>query len=202
VALRVKGFTENETSREDVENGQKFGPDTRRMSSQSFLKYFFVWCCEPSLLEVFVILLVIQHDPHHISRFSRDMEFQCPLLGSLPLHARRLGAVVSHISRKTSEIPRISCTRPSTSLRVRLSLEERRMKSAEPTKLHRKSGVWGTRGLRQIEIQIDGVPDTPGTVMPGNSRVSLLRVSSAQALVIEKASTSALQTASLVTRRL
>jgi hypothetical protein len=30
---------------------------------------------------------------------------------------------------------------------VRLSLKESRMKSREPTKLHRKSGVWGTLRL-------------------------------------------------------
>jgi hypothetical protein len=32
--------------------------------------------------------------------------------------------VVSHISRKTSEIPRISCTQLRTTLRVRLSLRK------------------------------------------------------------------------------
>ena len=55
-------------------------------------------------------------------------------------------AVESHISRKTSEMPRISCTWHRTGLRVRLSLKERRIKFAEPTKLHRKSGIWGTQG--------------------------------------------------------
>jgi hypothetical protein len=55
--------------------------------------------------------------------------------------------VVSHISRKTSEIPRISCTQHRTRPRVRLSLKERRIKFTEPTKLHRKSGIWGTRDL-------------------------------------------------------
>src|ERR1700752_4097425 len=36
-------------------------------------------------------------------------------------------AVVSPISRKTSEMPRISCTRSKTSLRVPLSFKERRL---------------------------------------------------------------------------
>jgi hypothetical protein len=41
-------------------------------------------------------------------------------------------------------MPRISCTQLWTGPRVRLSFKERRMKFREPTKLHRKSGVWGT----------------------------------------------------------
>jgi len=35
-----------------------------------------------------------------------------------------LRTVVSHISRKTSEMPRISCTQPQTEPRVRLSLRK------------------------------------------------------------------------------
>ena len=41
-------------------------------------------------------------------------------------------SVVSHISRKTSEMPRISCTQRWTRPRVRLSLKERRMEFAKP----------------------------------------------------------------------
>jgi hypothetical protein len=62
-----------------------------------------------------------------------------------PAGGLRARPAVSHISRKTSEMPRISCTQLWTGPRVRLSFKERRMKFREPTKLHRKSGVWGTR---------------------------------------------------------
>jgi hypothetical protein len=106
VALRVKGFTENETSREDVENGQKFGPDTRRMSSQSFLKYFFVWCCEPSLLEVFVILLVIQHDPHHISRFFARYGIPMPTFGFFAPSRQTVGSGgIPHLAKNERDTP-------------------------------------------------------------------------------------------------
>jgi hypothetical protein len=49
----------------------------------------------------------------------------------------RWSAVVSHIS----PTPRISC-------RARLL---RAHEVAEPTKLHRKSGIWGTRGSWQMQ---------------------------------------------------
>jgi hypothetical protein len=66
------------------------------------------------------------------------------------LESLEKAVVVSHISRKTSEMPRISCTQHRTRLRVRLSLKERRLKFGEPTKLHRKSGMWGTRDLFRV----------------------------------------------------
>ena len=52
--------------------------------------------------------------------------------------------MASHISRNTSEMPRISCMEHWTRLRVRLSFEERRMKFAEPTEFYRKLGMWRT----------------------------------------------------------
>jgi hypothetical protein len=51
---------------------------------------------------------------------------------------------VSHISEKTSEMPEF-LIRSSGGPRVRLSFKERRRKFREPTKLPRKSEVWGTR---------------------------------------------------------
>jgi hypothetical protein len=46
-----------------------------------------------------------------------------------------------HLARRDTPI---SCKRRKQDQRVRLSFKERRMKIREPTKLHRKSGVWGT----------------------------------------------------------
>src|SRR5580658_9508511 len=57
----------------------------------------------------------------------------------------------SHISQKTSEMPRISCKWMKQDQRVRLSFKERRMKFREPTKPHRKSGVWGIRVRGYVE---------------------------------------------------
>jgi hypothetical protein len=54
---------------------------------------------------------------------------------------------VSHISRKTSEMPGISCTQLSTGTARAPFIKERRRKFREPTRLHRKSGMWGTRRL-------------------------------------------------------
>jgi hypothetical protein len=57
-----------------------------------------------------------------------------------------------HISRKTSEMPRLSCKWAKQGLCVRLSFKERRMKIREPTKPHRNRGYgapgvcgWGRR---------------------------------------------------------
>jgi hypothetical protein len=61
------------------------------------------------------------------------------------LHKKGLRSVVSLISRKTSEIPRISCTLSSDRTACAPFFKERRMKFGEATELHRKSGIWGTR---------------------------------------------------------
>ena len=53
-------------------------------------------------------------------------------------------AVVSHISRKTSETPNFLHAALERTACAPF-IKERRMKFREPTKLHRKSGVWGTR---------------------------------------------------------
>src|SRR5580658_10759225 len=64
----------------------------------------------------------------------------------------------SHISQKTSEMPRISCKWMKQDRRVRLSFKERRMKFREPTKPHRKSGVWCTRRSWAVErLRVRGV---------------------------------------------
>jgi hypothetical protein len=52
------------------------------------------------------------------------------LIFRLILGGERLRIAVSHISRKTSEMPRISCTRHWTMQRVRLSFKERRINLA------------------------------------------------------------------------
>ncbi len=57
--------------------------------------------------------------------------------------------MVSHISRKTSEIPNFLHAALGKT-RVRLSFRGKALKIAEPTKLYRKSGVWATRGLLQV----------------------------------------------------
>jgi hypothetical protein len=64
------------------------------------------------------------------------------LMGS---KVRRSKPVVSHISRKTSEMPRISCTQPSDTTVCAPFFKKRRIQCAEPTNLDRKSGMWGTR---------------------------------------------------------
>jgi hypothetical protein len=54
-----------------------------------------------------------------------------------------LRTVVSHISRKTSEIPEFPVRVSIQRQRVRLSLKESRMKFNEPSELHRKFGGMG-----------------------------------------------------------
>jgi pyruvate formate-lyase activating enzyme-like uncharacterized protein len=51
--------------------------------------------------------------------------------------------VESHISRKTSEMPRISCTRRQETVTCAAFIEESRMKFINANKLHRKSGGVG-----------------------------------------------------------
>jgi hypothetical protein len=63
------------------------------------------------------------------------------------LESLELTDVGSHISRKTSEMARISRTWHRTGLRARLSLKERRIEFAERINLDGKSGMWGTRDL-------------------------------------------------------
>jgi hypothetical protein len=68
-----------------------------------------------------------------------------------PLGFRLVGilgvrSVVSHISRKTSEIPRISCTLPWTRLRVRLSLRKGAWSLRNPPSLTGNRG-YGAPGL-------------------------------------------------------
>ncbi len=55
--------------------------------------------------------------------------------------------MVSHISRKTSEMPRISCTQRLDEAACAPFFKERRMKFEKPIRFHRKSGVWGTPGF-------------------------------------------------------
>src|SRR5277367_6809629 len=69
------------------------------------------------------------------------------LVGDLSVRSSLEGKpAVSHISRKTSEMPRISCTQLWKEPHAPF-IKERRMRFREPTKLHRKSRVWGTRRL-------------------------------------------------------
>jgi hypothetical protein len=53
-------------------------------------------------------------------------------------------AAVSHISRKTSEIPPSFLRAALDKTACAPFFKERRMEFVEPTKLHRKSGIWGT----------------------------------------------------------
>src|ERR1700730_15983832 len=62
------------------------------------------------------------------------------------LQGGRTGAVVSHISRKTSEIPRISCTQPWTRPRVRLSLRKGAWSAWNPL------SFTGNRGYRAPRV--------------------------------------------------
>src|SRR5271163_4113239 len=90
----------------------------------------------------------------HISRFLRDVggKFRvtrrsrvglpplgnCSALGGVPAHL-----LPSHISQKTRDTPNFlyaALDKPACAPFGK----ERRMRSAEPTKLHRKSGIWGT----------------------------------------------------------
>src|SRR5579862_5803319 len=90
----------------------------------------------------------------HISRFLRDVggKFRvtrrfrvglpplgnCSALGGIPAHL-----LPSHISQKTRDTPNFlyaALDKPACAPFGK----ERRMRSAEPTKLHRKSGIWGT----------------------------------------------------------
>jgi hypothetical protein len=81
----------------------------------------------------------------HISLVFREMwDTTAANSQSFAPQTKSFGFVASHISRKTSEIPRVSCSLRRTKPGVRLSLMERRMKFAEPNKLSRKSGLWGT----------------------------------------------------------
>ena len=63
------------------------------------------------------------------------------------MESLELTDVGSHISRKTSEMARISRTWHRTGLRARLSLKERRIEFAERINLDGKSGRWCTRDL-------------------------------------------------------
>jgi hypothetical protein len=78
------------------------------------------------------------------SAHVRWCEHGAPLCICCPATGLRGRPAVSHISRKTSEMPRISCTQLWKEPRAALFKESRR-KFREPTKLHRKSGMWGTR---------------------------------------------------------
>src|ERR1700722_86113 len=74
--------------------------------------------------------------------FSREGSLALVLPSKSSRSSKGFGcrAVVSHISHKTSEMPRISCTRPWTKTACAPFFNERGIKLAEPTKLPRKSG--------------------------------------------------------------
>jgi hypothetical protein len=97
----------------------------------------------------------------HISLVFREMWDTTALNPKYSTHHQHLRSrsVESHISRNTSEMPRISCTQTWTRPRVRPFFKERRMKFAEPTKPHRKSGVWGTQNLLPVRFPFDAVHD-------------------------------------------
>ena len=59
--------------------------------------------------------------------------------------------MVSHISRKNERDTPNFLHAALDETACAPFFEERRMKFAEPTSLHRKSGIWGTRGLLQIK---------------------------------------------------
>jgi hypothetical protein len=81
----------------------------------------------------------------HLARVSRDVGYHSPTLRNAGrLQELAVNIVVSHISRNTSEIPGFPA-RCSNGAACAAFIKESRMKFIVSTKLHRKSGVWGTR---------------------------------------------------------
>jgi hypothetical protein len=60
----------------------------------------------------------------HLARFSRDVGYHRSRLNVFRAGNLEGRPVTSHISRKTSEMPRISCTQPWIRPRMRLSLRK------------------------------------------------------------------------------
>jgi hypothetical protein len=83
--------------------------------------------------------------PSYGGRLSRHSCSSAALLTALlPVESDRWTPVESHICQNRADTPNFLHAALDTTARAPF-FKERRMKFAEPTTLHRKSGIWGTR---------------------------------------------------------
>src|SRR5271155_562594 len=130
-----------------------------------------------------------------IPRLSADRSLPATNLevhGIDALHSQGLRFVESHICQNRADTPNFLYAALERTACAPF-FKERRMKSREPTKLHRKSGVWGTRALSQTGVSRLGIGMSPGRFTPPES-VHKKNVGRAEALPTYEEVTSSVRT--------